>query len=111
MPTTEAKDRKAFIRVGISLAKKSIAKASQAESEQKKLRHHGEKGRWLHRLVRRLDLLLLISRDPIRRPDTSLSHKPPSCDFRHQSVSTDVYVVRLGCNGDPRGHPLCPRRT
>jgi hypothetical protein len=47
------KVRKAFIRVGISLAKKSIATASQAEGEQKKLRHHGEKGRWLHRLVRR----------------------------------------------------------
>jgi hypothetical protein len=45
MPTTEVKDRKAFIRVGISLAKKSIATASQAEGEQKKLRHHGEKGR------------------------------------------------------------------
>jgi hypothetical protein len=36
MPTTEVKDRKAFIRVGISLAKKSIATASQAESEQKR---------------------------------------------------------------------------
>jgi hypothetical protein len=57
MPTTEVKDRKAFIRVGISLAKKSIATASQAESEQKKLRHHGEKGRWLHRLVRWLCVL------------------------------------------------------
>jgi hypothetical protein len=44
MPTTEVKDRKAFIRVGISLAKKSIATASQAEGEQKKLRHHDEKG-------------------------------------------------------------------
>jgi hypothetical protein len=44
MPTTEVKDRKAFIRVGISLAKKSIATASQAESEPKKLRHRGEKG-------------------------------------------------------------------
>jgi hypothetical protein len=36
MPTTEVKDRKAFIRVGISLANKSIATASQAEGEQKK---------------------------------------------------------------------------
>jgi hypothetical protein len=32
------------------LPKKSIATASQAEGEQKKLRHHGEKGRWLRYL-------------------------------------------------------------
>jgi hypothetical protein len=45
MPTTEVKYRKAFIRLGISLAKKSIATANEAEGEQKKLRHHDEKGR------------------------------------------------------------------
>ena len=56
----EVKDRKAFIRVGISLAKKSIATASQAEGEKKKLRHHDEKGRWLHRLVRRQRLHRLL---------------------------------------------------
>jgi len=44
MPTTEVKDRKAFIRVGISLAKKSIATASQAESEQKKTKAPRRKG-------------------------------------------------------------------
>jgi hypothetical protein len=43
MPTTKVKDRKAFIRVGTSLAKKSIATASQAEGEKKKLRHHGKR--------------------------------------------------------------------
>jgi hypothetical protein len=53
----EAKDRKAFIRVRISLAKKSIATASQAEGEQKKLKHHGENGRWLHRLLRSVPYL------------------------------------------------------
>jgi len=44
MQTTKVKDRKVFIRAGISLAWKSIATASQAEGEQKKLTHDDDLG-------------------------------------------------------------------
>jgi hypothetical protein len=52
MATTEVKDRKAFIRVRISLAKEEHCISEPSGRRAKKAKaHHGEKGRGLHQLV------------------------------------------------------------